>query len=59
MVGLVLLITVILWLAAQWLGGRLGWDVRYVFLFDMAAGAAFLWALFVTVQMWRKRRADY
>ncbi len=55
-VALVLAGTMVLWMGAQWLGGRMGWDTRYVFLFDFAALAAFLWALVVTYQIWRGRR---
>jgi hypothetical protein len=57
-VGIVIAATAVLWLGGQALGGKLGWDVRYVFLFDLAALAAFFWALFVTMQMWRKRRGS-
>ncbi len=55
-VGIVLAGTMILWMGAQWLGGRLGWETRFVFLFDLAAIAAFLWALVVTYQIWRGRQ---
>lgn len=56
LVGIVLAVTMILWMAAQWLGGQMGWQTRFVFLFDLAALAAFLWALVVTYQIWRGRR---
>lgn len=56
LVGIVLAGTMILWMAVQWLGGQLGWETRFVFLFDLAAIAAFLWALVVTYQIWRERR---
>jgi hypothetical protein len=55
-VGIVLAGTMVLWMAAQWLGGQMGWETRFVFLFDLAALAAFLWALVVTYQIWRGRR---
>jgi Family of unknown function (DUF5337) len=55
-VAIVLVVTMIGWMGAQWLGGQMGWDVRYAFLFDLAALAAFFWALVVTYQIWRKRR---
>ncbi len=58
MVALVLAGTMILWMGAQWLGGQMGWDTRYVYLFDFAALAAFFWALVVTWQIWRKRRGN-
>jgi Family of unknown function (DUF5337) len=55
-VGIVLAGTMVLWMGAQWLGGQMGWETRFVFLFDLAAIAAFLWALVVTYQIWRGRR---
>ena len=48
--------TMILWMGAQWLGGEMGWETRFVFLFDFAAIAAFVWAMVVTYQIWRGRR---
>ena len=48
--------TIILWMGAQWLGGAMGWQTRFVFLFDFAALAAFIWALVVTYQIWRGRQ---
>ena len=55
-VSIVIAGTMILWMAAQWLGGWLGLPDRYVFLFDLLALAGFLWALIVTWQIWRKSR---
>ena len=54
--AVVIAATMILWMGAQWLGGELGLPARYVFLFDLMALAAFLWALVVTWTIWRKRR---
>jgi hypothetical protein len=56
LVGIVLAVTMVLWMGAQWLGGELGLETRYVFLFDLAAIAAFVWAMVVTYQIWRGRR---
>lgn len=56
LVGIVLAVTIVLWMGAQFLGGQLGLETRFVFLFDLAAIAAFLWALVVTYQIWRGRR---
>ena len=56
LVALVLAGTMLLWMGAQYLGGQMGWDPRYVFLFDFAAIAAFFWAMVVTYQIWRKRQ---
>ncbi len=55
-VAVVIAAAMILWMGAQWLGGYLGLEARYVFLFDFAAMAAFAWGLIVTWQLWRKRR---
>lgn len=54
--GLVIAATMLLWMAAQWLGGQLGWPARYVFLIDFAAIGALIWALVVTYQIWRARQ---
>ena len=54
--SLVIAGTMILWIAAQWIGGKLGLPDRYAFLIDLFALAGFLWALIVTWQIWRKRR---
>ena len=54
LVAVVIAATALLWLGAQWLGGRAGWDSRYVFLFDLAALAAFVWALAATWRIWRR-----
>lgn len=56
LVAFVLAGTMILWVGAQWLGGRFGWEARYAFLFDLAALAGFVWALLVTYRIWRKRQ---
>lgn len=58
MVALVLLATVVLWMGASFLGGKLGWETRYAFLFDLAALAAFFWTMVVTYRIWRKRRSN-
>ncbi len=46
----------ILWMGAQWLGGQMGWDPRYAFLFDLMALAAFVWTMVVTWRLWRQRQ---
>jgi hypothetical protein len=56
--AIVIAVTALLWLAAQWLGGQFGWQGRYVFLFDFAALAAFVWALAVTYPIWRARQGN-
>ncbi len=56
LISIVIAGTMLLWRAAQWIGGELGLPTEYVFLFDLFALAGFLWALIVTRQLWRKRR---
>jgi cation transport ATPase len=46
------------WIVAQWLGSQMGWQARFVFLFDFAALAAFVWAFVVTWRVWRSRRGN-
>ena len=55
-VAIVIAATMILWLAAQWLGPALGLPGRYAFLFDFAAIAALIWAIVVAMQIRRARR---
>lgn len=55
-VAVVLAVTMLLWMGVQVMGGEMGWNARYAFLFDLAALAAFFWALVVTYQIWRARR---
>ncbi|NHB78016.1 DUF5337 domain-containing protein [Rhodobacter calidifons] len=56
LVAIVLAGTMVVWMGAQWLGGQLGLEARYVFLFDLLAIAGFVWALVVTYQIWRGRQ---
>ena len=55
-VAVIIAATMVVWMGAQWLGGQLGWQARFVFLFDLAALAAFVWAIYVTFRIWRMRR---
>ncbi|WP_457646718.1 DUF5337 domain-containing protein [Profundibacter sp.] len=56
MVAVVIAVVVVLWMGAQWIGGRIGLDPKFAFLFDLAALAAFFWTMIVTYQIWRTRR---
>ncbi|MBI1172067.1 hypothetical protein GC209_11760 [bacterium] len=47
----------ILWMGFQTLSWQLQWPPKYVFLADLSAGAAFLWAMVATYRLWRKRQA--
>ncbi len=55
-VALVIAVTMVLWIGAQWLGRRGAWDASYAFLFDLAALAAFIWALVVTWRIWQRQK---
>jgi Family of unknown function (DUF5337) len=54
--GLVIAVTVTIWVLAQWVGPELGLPIRWAFLVDFAALAALFWALVVTYQIWRARQ---
>lgn len=56
-VGLVIAITMVLWLIANLAGPALGLPGRYALLFDFAALAALFWAMVVIYQMWQARQA--
>ena len=58
LVAIVIAATAVLWMGGQFLGGTFGWAPRFVFLFDLAALAAFVWALVVTNRIWRARRRN-
>ncbi|KIN64688.1 hypothetical protein Z946_3580 [Sulfitobacter noctilucicola] len=57
-VGLVIAITMVLWLIANLAGPQLGLPGRYALLFDFAALAALIWAMVNVWQMWQARQAD-
>ncbi|MCX7890339.1 MAG: DUF5337 domain-containing protein [Rhodobacteraceae bacterium] len=56
MAALVIAGTMLLWIGAQALGARLGWDPALAFVFDIAALAAFVWALAVAARLWQRQR---
>ncbi|RVT83950.1 hypothetical protein DXV76_09570 [Rhodobacteraceae bacterium CCMM004] len=58
LVAVVIAATMLLWMGAQFVGGRLGLATRWVFLFDLVALAAFFWALAATYNIWRRKRRD-
>ncbi|TMM54948.1 DUF5337 domain-containing protein [Sulfitobacter sabulilitoris] len=57
MVSLVIAGTMILWLVLQVVAPQLGLPGRYALLFDFAALAALFWALVVSFQIRRARKA--
>ena len=56
MVALVIAGAMLIWILAQWIGPMLGMPGRFALLIDFAALAAFVWAMIVTYQIWRKRQ---
>ena len=56
--AIVIIAAMLLWFAAQWVGGQLGLPARYVFLLDFATLGALLWALIVLALNWRHQRRD-
>ena len=53
LVGGVIAVAMLAWLAANWAGGHYGWPVEYAFLADLAAIGALVWL--VTWRIWRRR----
>ncbi len=58
-VGVVIAMTMILWMAAQLFGASLGLPPRLVFVADAAALVVFAWALVATFRIWQKRRDEH
>ncbi|MDA9287702.1 DUF5337 domain-containing protein [Amylibacter sp.] len=54
--SVVILITMVTWMALQWAGGLIGLEARYVFLLDFFALAAFAWSLVVLIRVWLRRQ---
>jgi hypothetical protein len=54
--SVVILITMVVWMALQWIGGEIGLEARYVFLLDFFALAAFAWSLMVLIRVWLRRQ---
>jgi hypothetical protein len=54
--AIVMAVAMVAWMAAQYVGGQMGWPTRLAFLFDLAAFAALVWALVVTYWVWKERR---
>ncbi|MGR3503766.1 DUF5337 domain-containing protein [Pseudaestuariivita sp.] len=54
--ALVIAGAMVLWVAANFIGGALGLPGRVALLFDLAAGAALIWAFVNIYDMWKKRQ---
>jgi len=58
LVSITLVVTMGGWLLLQMIGGAYGWPPRFIFLFDLAALAGFLFALITTYRIWRNRQHE-
>jgi hypothetical protein len=54
--SIVILVAMLSWMVVSFLGGKMGLPVRFAFLADFAAIAAFAWALIVLFKVWRQRQ---
>ncbi len=54
--ALVIAGTAILWVAATFIGGKLGMAQHQLALFDLMALGGFLWAFWMIYNIWRARR---
>ena len=57
LIAVVITLAALLWLGVEYIGGQMNWPPKFVFLADLSAGAAFLWAMIATYRLWRKRQA--
>ncbi|MFV0243535.1 MAG: DUF5337 domain-containing protein [Qingshengfaniella sp.] len=55
-VGLVIAGTIVLWMAAQWVGGRLGLAPALALVLDFIALAILVWALVATNRIRKDRK---
>ena len=58
LVAIVIAVTMVAWIGLNFAGRHFGWPLRLAFLFDLAAIAALVWSLVVTVWIWRGRKRD-
>jgi len=57
-VALVIAGSMLFWLAAQYIGPKIGLSGRVAILLDLLVLAALFWSIVVTAQIWRKRQAN-
>lgn len=56
--SIVVLVAMVLWMAISFIGGKMGLPVRFAFLADLCALAAFAWAGIVMFRIWRERQSN-
>lgn len=57
LIAVVIALAMVLWVGVEYLGGQMDWPPKFIFLADLSAGAAFIWAMVATYRLWRKRQA--
>ncbi|SPJ22896.1 DUF5337 domain-containing protein [Palleronia abyssalis] len=57
-IGVIMAMTMILWMGGQLFGATFGLPDRFVFIFDALALVVFVWALAATFRIWQKRRDE-
>ncbi len=55
--SIVVIIAMVGWMFVSWFGGKMGLPVRFAFLADLIALAAFAWAGIVLFRIWRARQS--
>jgi len=56
--SIVIIVAMLSWMAISWLGGAIGLPERFAFLADLAALAAFAFAIITLIRVWRHRQAE-
>lgn len=52
--ALIIVLTTVLWLALQWVGKQQGWSAQVALIGDLAALAAYIYALALVWRIWRR-----
>lgn len=52
--ALIIAVTTLLWLALQWVGKQQGWSAQVALIGDLAALAAYIYALAIVWRIWRR-----
>ena len=55
-IALVIVAAALGWVLVEALGGLYGWPPKYIFLADLSAAAAFIWAMVAAIRIWRRRQ---
>ena len=54
-IAVVIAVAGVAYILVQALGGLYGWPPKYIFLADLSAAAAFVWAMVAALRIWRRR----